>query len=370
METAELRQRHVELFRTWLMDSGWTLRSQGPLGELLELNDVTVAIPRTLGQDAIVAQGVASRVAQAMGRSSKDVLKRLLSPLTDRIELRLIGTALPSGRVPLGAATEALRNGRRMISASGTSAITPGWSVARRYRPEAQALARDAELAHTEDGSFVFPLYITLERAEDSTLVYDPDSVIPEPFERRVTRTLATALATTVSLTHAPIDELSNADLDDASSVGVSKELCDSLHQVMKSPTVEEVEFNFEWSPAFGKTETFPGSVNVERASRPQLLSLAKRLSRPEPLHSAVYSGPILEIGRGDEGAFFFVLDTYFRERKTRMRVALSEEQHDEAISWYRNRATVLVQGDAKQFKSELLMDAPGRIDAWSQTLF
>lgn len=370
METAELRQRHVELFKSWLRDAGWTVRSQGTLGELFQLNDSTVAIPRTLGQDLVVAEGVAARVARAMGRSSHDILKRLLSPLTDRIELRLIGQTLPSGRVPLGAATEALRNGRRMISASGTSAIVPGWSVARRYRPEAQALARDAELAHTEDGSFVFPLYITLERAEEPTLVYGPDSVIPEPFERRVTRTLATALATTVSLTHVRIDDLTDADLDDASSVGVSKELCDSLHQVMKNAAVEQVQFNFEWSPAFGKTEAFPTSISVDRLSRPQLQSLANRLSRPEPIHAAVYSGPILEIGHGQEEGFFFVLDTYFRERNTRMRVALTEEQHEEAIAWYRDRATVMVQGDAKQMKSGLRMESPGRIDAWSQARF
>jgi hypothetical protein len=372
MDTTDLRQRHAELFKSWLREAGWSVRSEGPLGELFQFRESTVAIPRALGQDPLVARGVAERVADAMGRSLSDVMKRLLFPLADRIELRLMGEALSNGRVPLGAASEALRNGRRMISASGTSAIAPGWSVARRYRPEAQALARDAELAHTEDGSFIFPLYITLDRADEPTLAYDDDSVVPEPFERRVTRTLATALATTVRLTGVRIDDLADEDLDKASSIGVSKELCHSLDELMKNVAVEQVEFNFEWSPAFGKTETFPASVDIHRLSRPQLRSLAKRLSRPEPIHTDVYSGPILEIGHDqeDEEGFFLVLDTYFRERSTRMRVALSEQEHEAAIGWYRDRATVMVRGDAEQIKSGLRMEAPGRIEAWSQSRF
>jgi hypothetical protein len=99
---------------------------------------------------------------------------------------------------------------------------------------------------------------------------------------------------------------------------------------------------------------------------------LAKRLSRPEPIHTDVYSGPILEIGHDqeDEEGFFLVLDTYFRERSTRMRVALSEQEHEAAIGWYRDRATVMVRGDAEQIKSGLRMEAPGRIEAWSQSRF
>ncbi len=379
--TSERRDRQTSLlssltpadttfFKDWLVSSGWSRLSTGDVGELFQFGDSAVAIPRDLWRDPVVAGGVAERVARAMSRDLADVLKRLVSPLTDRIEMRLKGDELPSGRVPLGAASEALRNGRRLLSASGTSAISPGWSIARRYRPEAQELARDAELAHTEDGSFVFPLFVTLDRADNPRLDYDADSVIPEPYERRVTRMLATGLATAIRLSGESVDHLDDNDLDSAASVGVSREMCVSLDELLRNPSVDEVGINFEWSTAFGSTESLPRSVQVHRESRPQLRRLARRLARPEPIHAEVYSGPILEIGHGEEVGFHFVLDTYFRERKSKLRVSLTEEQHDRAIGWYRDRATVIVQGDATQMKSGLLMDAARRIDAWSDTRF
>ncbi|UJH71799.1 hypothetical protein [Ornithinimicrobium sp. INDO-MA30-4] len=308
------------LFRNWLRQVGWTQQSEGPLGELLNFGDSTVALPRELWRDPIVAVGVAERIASAMNRDLRDVLRRLVVPLTDRIEFRLVGLALENGRIPLGAASEALKNGRRLLSATGTSAIAPARSVARRYRPAAQQLARDAELAHTEDGSFIFPLVITLERTTDPLITFDQDSVVPEPYERRVTRTLATAVASAVNLTGRSIDQLRDDDLDTASSVGVSRELCLSLDEMVRNSSVDEVAISFEWSPAFGPTDSLPTTVYVPREIRPQLRKLARRLARPEPIPSEVYSGPILEIGHSseddDQDGFFFVLDTYFRERK------------------------------------------------------
>lgn len=368
-----MQPRDVSLFEQWLRSTGWDQRSTGPQGDLFQLADRVVAVPRNMWQDPDLAEGVASRVAQAMDRSPSEVLKRLVAPLTDRVEFRLVGEALSTGRIPLGAASEALKNGRRMLSASGTSAVAPGWSVARRYKPEAQALARDAELAHTEDGSFIFPLYVTLDRQQGDSLPFDAESVVPEPYERRVTRTLATALATVPRLTSQSVSNLTDDALDGASSVGVTRELCLSLDEVLKHSAIEGLAVRFDWSQAFGSTDSLPSEVELNSRDRPQLRALARRLARPEPVQAEVYSGPILEIGYDpddeDEG-YHFVLDTYFRERKSRLRVALNQDQHERAIAWYRDRATVIVRGDAMQVKMGLLMDDPQRIEAWADTRF
>ncbi len=360
------------LFRDWLFRSGWAVAGAGSLGELLERNESTVALPRQFWRDPAVASDVVDRIAEAMRTDKRDVLRRLTTPLTDRVEFRLIGEALQNGRVPLGAASEALKNSRRLISASGTSAISPSWSVSRRYRREAQELARDAELAHTEDGSFIFPLYITLDRTEEPPLTYDEGSAVPEPYERRVTRTLATAVASAAGLTESRVDTLSDDVLDTASTLGVSRELCISLDEMLRNQAVEEVAISFDWSPAFGATDGLPTTVEIHRELRPQLRRLAKRLSRPEPISSEVHTGPILEIGHSseedEEQGYFIVLDAYFRERKSRVRVMVSEEEHDRAIPWYRDRATVIALGTAHLQKSGLLIAEPERIEAWSSS--
>lgn len=357
-------------FREWLLRAGWRQVGQGPLGDLVARGDATVALPAGMWQDPTIAAGVVDRVAEAMALQRNVVAHRLAAPLADRIEFRLIGEALQNGRVPLGAASEALKNGRRLLSASGTSAITPAWSVARRYRPEAQRVARDAELAHTEDGSFVFPLYITLDGDSQDPIDYPDGSIILEPYARRVTRTLATAVASAASFAGTTIDRMTDNDLDTASSLGVSRELCMSLDELMKNPSVAEVEINFDWSSAFGSTETLPNSVAINREARPRLRALAKRLSRPEPISSEIYVGPILEIGHSSqedqESGFYFVLDTYFRDRQRKARVMLTEEQHERSIPWYQGRATVIVSGTAVEQKTGLLILSPTQLEAWS----
>lgn len=367
---AAMRPIDLSHFTAWMAASGWIVRGEGALGRLFAFEDATVAVPRELWRDPDVAYGVAGRVAQAMERPLSEVLTRLALPLTDRIELGLVGESLGRGRAPLGAASEVLRNGRRMLSASGTSAVAPSWSIGRRYRREAQELARSAELAHTENGSFVFPLYIALDRTEQPAIAYEEGSVIPESYERRVTRTLATAMATANQLADRRVDELQDSDLDIASSVGVSRELCMSMDDIFRNSAVETVRVAFEWSPAFGPTDSLPSVVTVERERRPQFRDLADRLGRDEPVDPAVYSGPILEIGHGNEPGegYFIILDTYFREKKSKLRVSLTEAQHERAIPWYQNRATVIVHGEAVQSRSELSMSPPGRIEAWGES--
>lgn len=355
-----------ELFKRWLERTGWTVRSVGRLGALYEFEGSTVAIPDELPRDTEFARDVAVRVAHAMGRSTEDVWKRLGAPLSDRVEYRLVGDSLGNGRVPLGAAMETLRNARKMLSTTGTSVVTPVRSIGRHYRQEAQVLARDAQLAHTEDGSFIFPLYIVLDAAQDP-LGYEGDNGLVEPYERRVTRTLATALSTAVDLTRTAVDSLSDGDLDLASSVGVSREFCTSVRDMLQSDAVERVEVNFEWSQAFAATDALPASVTVSRSARPQLKRLADRLATTTTIDESVYSGDILQIGHtpDDESQFFCVLDTYYMARRTALRVDLTPLQHAQAIHWYEDRATVVVRGIATEQSSGLSMTSPSRVEAW-----
>ena len=365
-----LRPKDSVLFRDWLLNAGWALIATGERGDLLEFDGTTVAFARDLWNDPIAAEGTAQRVAKAMRRPFPDVLKRLVAPLTDRIDFRLLGDTLPNGRVPLGAADDALRSGRKLLSASGTSAVAPTWSIGHRYQRKAQDLARDAELAHTEEGSFIFPLYVTLDRTEAPPLTFEEGSAVQEPFERRVTRTLATAVATAVELSSEPIDKIPDASLDSASTVGVSRELCLSLDSLLKNKSVERVNVGFDWSPAFGRTDALPKSVMIEQQNRLQLQRLARRLSRPERIHPEVYAGPILEIGNEHDDTFHVVIDTYFETRKSKLRVSLTEQEHDRAISWYRDRATVVVHGNAERANGRLLMEDPRNIEAWGDMRF
>ncbi|WP_343996973.1 hypothetical protein, partial [Nocardioides dubius] len=253
-------------FKAWLTQHGWESVSRGQVGELFSFDvagssEITtsddpgtrVGIPDDLGSDPEITAGVIERIARAMRREVSSIRHFVASPLRDQVELHLKGERLKAGAVPLDVAAEALKNSRRLFSSSGTSALAPGWTVARRYRREAQDLAKETELGHTKDGSFVFPFYVPLNRDRVATL-FDVSETKIEPFERRTTRTLATGLQTARSLVERDVEGLSDEELNIASSVGLTKELCSSLHLMLTSEVIDEVQVNFEWSPAFGAT--------------------------------------------------------------------------------------------------------------------
>lgn len=371
--TEALHPLQIRVFKTWLQQNGWRSVHQGDAGEVFRYRSgdaAIVAVPSQLGADKEIARGVAVRVAEAMGRDPRDTFSLLASPLTDRIDVRLQGDRLNTGQAPLGAAAEALSNSRRLLSSSGTSALAPGWSVARRYRPEAQKLARETLLEHTRDGSFVFPLLVPLGRDLNDVLFEDSEIKV-EPYERRVTRTLATGLATTASLSRDLPSDLSDHHLTVAASLGVTREMCLSLDRLLVNPSVEQVEISFGWSPAFGSTDSLPQRLKLDQGERAGWRQLAKRLKREEPVTDNVFSGPIRTIGyTDDDSAYEITIDTTHKERSAYLRVRLSPEEHERALAWYQERATVVVQGTVVPHRGFIKMEEPARIEGWTDALF
>ncbi|GAB2991155.1 hypothetical protein [Nocardioides montaniterrae] len=355
-----------ETFRIWLLLAGWEDVSRGPRGAMLRWGDELVAIPDRLAEDHRAAWDVAERVAETMGESRDFVWKRLSSPRSDRVQFRLVGENLPSGRLPLGAASDALKNARKLLSASGTSVKSPTRYIGRRYLPEAQLVAREAELAHTEDGSFIFPLYVSLGTTEEP-LRYDGD-VVFEPYERQVTRALSNALARSVAMLDGDVDRIPESDLDAASAVGVSRELCVAVDDLLRHELIEKVEVSFDWSAAYGAATGLTRSVTIPRESRSQYRRLANRLGKPAVQQTSVFSGSLLQIGHSSdeaEPAFFCVLDTYDESIRTELRISLTPDEHQRAIRWYDARATVVVQGQPVRSVSGLSMPKHDRIEAW-----
>jgi hypothetical protein len=351
--------------RAMLLSWGWSEEARGDAGRFLSLGSGGVALPYSWAGDVGLAHSVIERVATQMDRSPNELWQSVLTSVVDSIYLCFVGETLHRGSLPLGAAFEALRNGKRLLASSGTSVITPVRSIYSRYHPEAQALARDARMEHTEDGSFVFPLRISL--GSDIPDLSTPEvPLVPEPYARRVTRTLAQSLGLTHALTEEDVDRIPEDQLDDAAAAGVTRETCQSLSDIMKSDAIDRVQIKFGWGSSVAPPKLLTSEIEFNRSARPQLRKLAKRLSVPTVDPSQRFTGTIREIGQVTEASeYHFTLNTYHYARPATLRVSIDAETHAKAVHWYEDRATVVVRGTLIEGVSGLRMDETDGVQAF-----
>lgn len=364
MTDSATRRLSVESLAAFLVANGWSRHDPGRLGWLFERGSAAVAVPEDFHGDLELAKTVAARIADAMDLTLSDVLDQLQAVPSDQVEFRLVGESLSDGDIPLGAAWETLRNARRLFASSGTSVASPVRSINKNYYTDAQRVSREARLAHTRAGSFVFPFRVLL--GDGSEQLFPAGSVAIEPFERKLTRTLAQGISAALELIGEPIEQIPDRVLDGAAALGVSRELCLSLSDLLKHDSISHVDVSFDWSSRYQHTGQLPTALRVDRSTRPQFRKLARRLAVPTVIDNQRFPGVVVEVGNDpDEREFFFVLDTYSRSKRTTLRVTITPDQRERAIGWYRDHSTVVVVGPSVEGVSGLRMDRPVAIEAF-----
>ena len=346
--TGALAMPTVSAVLQFLELSGWSQVGRGPLGTRWMKRDLKVSVPIGFGGDLPLAQDVIARISRVEDEDFERLWVNLLFGISDVLETRLVGNGLDSGYLPLAAAADAIASARRVISSAGTSVMTPMRSINGRYRPEAQRIAKEALLAHTRPGSFVFPLYIRLDVERDGDTLAHP-GVVVESFPRQVTRRLAESLATIRFLLReygeSPVGEEA---LGDAVATGVSRELCKSIDVMLRSDAILSLDFQFDWAKTSAPPPNVASYVAFDRSMRPALKRIATQLSTPGPERAAEFTGVVTDVHQPanpeTDDDYHFSLATYHQSRPISLRVEMPASSAS-AAEWFRDRSTVLVRG-------------------------
>ena len=329
-------------------------------------NGDELGLPRSIEKDSQVARSFLQRLSFATGRPLDQLVQSVFYSLADVIDLR----GIEAGWIPFTAAATVIRKGRDALRATATTAMGVKSDLQGNYSAQGEQILKSAQMTHTRDGSFVFPVVIhltpfeaTLTPGIESLFGDEEERARYEPPERRVTRTFAEAFAT-VANRIAPKEpsSLRQTDMLECVRAGVSREFCRALGGILSDPNVATLETSFQWASNGPSSTSLPTSVELRQEHAPTVARAAELLKRERVQYSDFYSGRIIRMVHVDE-AYYLTIQTVRNGRLSRIDVTVSREQHDAAAPWYLAGRTVALEGTVRPGRGrQWIMDKPVRL--------
>ncbi len=346
---------------SYLARSGWTAGGRGEFGELWESQRdeqrARIAVPYRLVRGTREFESVVRRLAGHESRTDLAVADALEHEFVDVQSLRISDRFVEDDSVRLESAATVLSNARRLVRAAATSARKPRAHIGANYSPPADEIAAKARLSHTRRGSFVLPIVMPLEKPQilQGVQMLDRTTNIEiESAERRVTRTLATALTALDRLAVRPDREASTDDVLQLITTGVSKELVAAVRAIATDGGVHAFESAFQWAPGVTAPANLPERVVIPSDAAPLLGRLERTLAASKPSAEESISGQIVEIRHLPDESFGQVSIRARRgSRETEIKVTAREDVVREAADWFKAGRVVMAVGK--------ILSVPGR---------
>jgi hypothetical protein len=352
MESGRIRPRAAWV-ETFLSNRGWTKLGAGSAGSLWGGPDVEeLAVPASVDHDHKVANSLISRISVATGMPFADVFDGIIYGAADVIDVHVTGAGIGGGWIPWKSAEKVVGRGRDAFRAAGTTAMGMKPEIKGNYSRLADGIIDNAQLAHTGDGSFVFPIIVRLPASPTEH---------GEPMERRITRTFAQSLQAVHHLI-APKDSLALRTGDSAEWVhaGVSREFCSALGEILQDQRISDLTMHFRWASAGPGATSLPRSLSFASGQAPSVLRAADLLRGEREQYSDHYSGRVVGRSAETDGFHALSLQTVRRGHVTTLEIRISEQEHALAADWSARHETIVVEGAVRQGPGRSwIMDKP-----------
>ncbi|XPP25636.1 MAG: hypothetical protein ACNYNX_08285 [Leucobacter sp.] len=338
-----------------LLARGWTPQEPSPGASALWTLEgrAEMYVPPVVTRGSFLWSDLVMRISTAQDDRTK-VIEREIELVRYDVTRFRVDAAPGAQGIPLEAGATVIGSAFGMLRAAATAARRPRQSIGSNYSRIGDEIVRDAQLAHTEVGSFVFPVMLKVSPPEplpETPLPgVDVNSTRPESSERRVTRTLAQALTAFDKHVLQPGREPRLADLTPVVIAGGTKEMFAQVSRTLAEPDVSWLETAFTWSPTESPGADAPTRVIIPGESEARtLVSKAVRLLstlKSDPLR--VITGPIIHISHAPGepvGEIAIQTPSPTSARYGRVEVTVRQEQLTEIHQWMDQGTTVVVQG-------------------------
>jgi hypothetical protein len=351
---------HLQDVTAYLLHSGWCLTNRstrwatyarGVDGDALsiEVPLVTQApdYPRAVETLLRDLERVESRPAAA-------ILRDILRTTVDAVRLSLSGTATRDGTIDLEGGRLAHQAARDLLLAAACSAIAPRSVYSRRKPDDAMAFLRRARFGPSEYGSFV----ITLEAPLPPQLQEPSGAELWDaPFERKVTTTLAVAVAGSLSAMQEAAATGKLAPFQERTALGVSANLCEALADLMDAAQAEALSADFSFATARPVPDGTPRSVRLPADAVPVFRAAARAMKAQAEWPGTEVAGPVIKLSRETAGAGGRVVLHADVDGRTRpVRVDLGREDYQRAIEAHAKGRLVRAVGDLVQERAALVL--------------
>ena len=371
----------IASLRRYLMQAGWEKQPPGPAGSLWSQGDdrvpgrVALAVPDRIQPEDPELDGILRRLSAFEHRPADDIAMNIVTQFVDVARLRAANDHVITGTIPLSAGVSLVESARSMLRAAGTTARRPRSQIKGAYSKIGDEIVDQARMAHTEDGSYVVPIWMPMAPPEDEidTLFSETEQRMPvETQERRVMRTLAQSIEAVQKVIVQPASSpRTSGDLIPVVAAGGSREMLLALHRILQDPAVAEFEASFAWAGGVKAPGGVPERVTLEASAAPLLESAARLLKVPDRFPKQIYTGQIVVLMHKPGEPYGEIgIDTVRQNRSCEVRIRLDNATLDMAYEWARTERAILVEGDVGRGGAgrKLRIDSPTRIVPLDET--
>jgi hypothetical protein len=321
----------------------WQLKSNE--GEEFE---VVVPLSSTIRDFALRMGDALSALEAVEKRSQIEILRDLLLASADLVRIRLVDSELADGSVPVEEGAILFERAKEMILAAACSTVRP-----RAYYPSkrpglATDYLRKVRFGQTEQGSFTLTLFSRVPPSFTSKSGQFFE--LEEPFERRVTQTLATGLHEVVVAAENAIATSDVEGFVEAIPKGVSANLCDAVAGLATHPEgTRTLHISFGWSLSrpLQDRASIPSSIVLPSDLFPVLDEAAAHLKESAPRESFEATGPVVKLERSDGARLGKVtIHCFVDDQPRKVSLELSDPQYGESVTAHREGNLVNCSGN------------------------
>lgn len=362
----------------YLVRAGWQSGPAGPLGALWHHPDApaSLAIPHEVRLGTREWAGIVERLSDWSRLPRPDVAQRVEYQYVDVTRLRAANDVIIGKTIPLSAGRTMVTAAEGMLRAAGTTSQRLRGSINGNFSRVGDEVVAQARMGHTEEGSYVIPVLMPLSRVEEEVteeaLLGGMETVRNpfEPAERRVTRTLAQALAALETHVVEPAREVRKAALHPFIEAGGSRELVNSLSSILAQPAVTMFEASFAWAGGVAQV-ALPDAIEVPAQAHGLLEQTSELLREMRVSPAQVLTGPIVLVRMQPDDPFGEIgIQTVRSGRSAEVRVRLRPAQIDEAHAWAIDKRVILVEGAVRAQRGQpLMIDEPVRVQPVDETM-
>ncbi len=296
-------------------------------------------------------------------RDQIEILADLSLTSDDVIRVRLTDTEAVDSTLSLERASHVVARTYDLILAAACAATEPRLCYPSRKPQKATDYMRNVRMGQTERGSFVITALSrvapALQFAEEADALG-----IPEPFERRVTEKLASALDAASSAAAHAITSGDLSRFEAAVDRGVSANLCEAIAGMEASEEHwHDVEVRISWARSRPARRSLPARFLITADMAPVFQETARVLRSKSPRDDFELSGPVIRLNRGPEDSNGEVTVAGLVDEATRsVGILLSGDDYKLAVRAHQDRLPLSATGALQKQGRRYILSNPTSI--------
>ncbi|HRK94919.1 MAG TPA: hypothetical protein PK694_01240 [Rhodospirillales bacterium] len=317
----------------------------GPEGEEF---DLTLPSRREFGDYALRMAEVLRALAVAEERSELEVFRDITTTAAaDVVRVGVQTTPLDNGTLRIDQAVQLVERGRDLMLSAACAALEKRAVYARRKPQRAMEYLREVRMGQTEQGSFILtllvPVPLELKAAQDELFGCEP----AEPYGRRVTRTLFSALAAVDEAAQAAAVDGDMAPFQAAVSRGVSANMCDAILGLAEASPEQPIDFRISWSRSRPGAADVPTRVLIAADRIPVVQEAARQFRERAPVDDYELEGIVTRLARSPAASQGDVtVEGVVDGRMRRVSMPLSPDTYSIAVKAHEHRVRVRCTGE------------------------